>query len=77
MANTTPLPTVIQTKGLLLSRNSEVVIFTMSQPVGNLDACGDTKVEARELKCTGSREKFICTAINYLCNPGLYIMHEL
>jgi len=55
IANTT-LSISIQTKGLHLSQQNEVMVFIMNQVVGDINTCETASVEIRELKCTGSRE---------------------
>ena len=71
------LPTSIQTKGMLLSRNNEVMIFTLTQMLGDVDTCVDGIVEMAELTCTGTKEELICTALGYLCNPSAFTTREL
>jgi len=76
MANTT-LPISIQMKGLLLSQQNEVMIFIMNKVVGDIYTREAASIEIWELKCTGSREEFVCTAFGYLCNPSAFMSHGL
>ena len=44
MAGTDPLSSSVQTKGLLISRNSNIMLFTLNQVVTGIDELGDTDV---------------------------------
>ena len=68
MADSDALPTSIHSKGLLMSRNNEMLI---------IHNCEEAKVEMVELKCAGSREELVCSAVGYLCNPRSFTVREL
>ena len=72
MAHSDTLPTSIQSKGLLMSRNNEVLIITLTVSVGDIHNCEEAKVEMVVLKCAGSREELVCSAVGYLCNPSSF-----
>lgn len=77
MADSDTLPTSVHSKGILMSRNNEVLIITLTIPVGNIYNCEEAKVEMVELKCAGSREELVCSAVGYLCNPSNFTIREL
>ena len=60
-----------------MSRNNEMLIITLTVPVGDIHNCEEAKVEMVELKCAGSREELVCSAVGYLCNPRSFTVREL
>lgn len=76
MADSDTLPTSVHSKGLLMSRNNEVVIITLTVTVADIYNCEEAKVEVMELKCAGSREELVCSAVGYLCNPSSFTVRE-
>ena len=54
-----------------------MMIFTLTQMLGDVDTCVDRIVEMAELTCTGTKEELICMALGYLCNPSAFTTREL
>lgn len=76
-ASTDSLPTSLKAKGLILSRNNEVFFLTLNGDIGDIRNCEDIKVEIVELKCSGSKEDLICSALGYLCHPGNFTVCDI
>lgn len=67
-----PLPSSIQTKGLVVSGNNEIMVFSLNQSMRSIDVLDEATVETFDLKCKGSREEFLCSALGYLCNSSAF-----